>query len=457
MNKSLIEKILNKALENGGEFADIFIEKKKSTLITSENNKIEKINTGEDNGIGLRLIKNGKTYYGYTNLVEEKDLLDLANILSSSQISDSILSKELIDENIINKSIIKDSPENILLNKKTELLKELNELSYSYDKRIRQVTLIYSDTFQDIIIANSNGKYSEDKRTRTRYFINLIAIDGNIIQTSFEGPGETSGFELISKYKPKDIVKKAADRVLLMLEAPYAPRGQMPVVLTSQAGGTMIHEACGHALEADFIYKKTSVFTGKTNEQVSSPVITVIDDATIPNLYGTFGCDDEGTPAQRTVLIENGILKNYMSDCYYADLLNIPKSGNGRRESYRQKPTPRMTNTFIEPKDKSPDEIISSVKNGLLVKKMGGGQVNITNGDFVFEVNEGYLVENGKIKHPVKGATLVGNGPEVLKSIDMIGNDIEFIPGTCGKYDHAPVSDGQPTLRIPELIVGGQA
>jgi TldD protein len=276
------------------------------------------------------------------------------------------------------------------------------------------------------------------------------------MQTGYEAPGGSCGFELLDEYPPEEMARLAAERALLMLTAKHAPAGKMQVVLAAEAGGTLIHEACGHAFEADFILKGTSVYLGKQSKKVASPLITVYDDGTLKGKFGTYRFDDEGSPSNNTVLIEKGILKNYLTDYYNGKALNLPLSGNGRRESYRSHPIPRMTNTYIAPGKSLPQEIIDSVKDGLLVRKMGGGEVDVTNGDFVFEVTEGYLIENGKIKHPVRGAILIGNGPRVLESIDMVGEDLEFQTGVCGKFDHAPVADGQPTIRIPEIVVGGR-
>ncbi|NQT29964.1 MAG: TldD/PmbA family protein, partial [Candidatus Saganbacteria bacterium] len=216
------------------------------------------------------------------------------------------------------------------------------------------------------------------------------------------------------------------------------------------------HEACGHALEADFIMKGTSIFSGKIGQKVASDLVSVVDDGTLHGRYGSYAFDDEGTPSHKTILIENGILKGYMTDRYSAQMIDLPKTGNGRRETFKSRPQPRMTNTLIVPGNMDPGEIVASVKNGLFIRRMGGGEVNVSSGDFVFEVNEGYLIENGKIKHPVRGAILTGNGPQILEIIDMVGSDLGFQTGVCGKYDHAPVADAQPTTRIPEIVVGGR-
>jgi TldD protein len=265
------------------------------------------------------------------------------------------------------------------------------------------------------------------------------------------------GFELLDLHPPEEVAEVAAKRSLLMLSAKKAPMGRMPVVLSSEAGGTMIHEAIGHGLEADLAQQGLSVYSKKLGEEVASPLITVVDDPTLPQKRGSYAFDDEGVPSRRTVLVEKGILKSYLYDRLTALEEGVESSGNGRRESYQQKPIPRMSNTMILPGEMSPKEIIHSVEKGLFVKKMGGGQVNTVNGDFVFEVSEGYLIEKGNVGEPVRGAMLIGNGPQVLKDIDMVGSDLGFGIGTCGKDGQGvPVADAQPTLRIPELVVGGQ-
>lgn len=267
---------------------------------------------------------------------------------------------------------------------------------------------------------------------------------------------EARGFELFDQVAPEELALKAATRGVMMLGARKSPAGQFPVVLSSEAGGTMVHEAIGHGLEADLVQAGTSVYKGRIGEQVASELITVIDDATIPHARGSFGFDSEGTAAQKTVLVEKGILKGYMYDRLSAMKEDCASTGNGRRESYRSRPIVRMTNTLIAPGESDPAEILKSVNNGLFVRKMGGGQVNTVTGDFVFEVSEGYLIENGEVAEPVRGATLAGNGPEVLKKITMVGSDLGFGIGTCGKDGQGvPVADAQPTLLITGITVGG--
>ena len=405
-------------------FTDTFEEASASTTIILEDGKIDKILTGSESGQGTRTIKGLEIKYRSSS----GPCKDAINRFSSTPIDAKI-----------------------------SLLHKADKAARSASKHIKQVTVSYGDKIQIIRVNNSDGINISDSRLRTRFIINVIAEKDGIIQTGYETAGGLLGFELFDNTDVEDMAKKAAERAIMMLSAPHAPSGQMAVVIMSEAGGTLIHEACGHGLEADFIYKGISVYTGKLGQKVASDLITVIDDATIPQAYGSYGYDDEGTTSQKKILIENGILKGYMSDIYYSKLLEIPSSGNGRRENYTLKPHPRMTNTYIERGQTDPHEIICSIKKGLLVKKLGGGQVNVTNGDFVFDIQEGYVVDGGKIRTPVRGAMLIGNGPKILGEIDMVGNDLNFITGTCGKGDHAPVTDAMPTVRIPKIVVGGRS
>ncbi|MEE8637963.1 MAG: TldD/PmbA family protein [Candidatus Margulisiibacteriota bacterium] len=457
LSKENLEEILVTALRGGGDFAEIFMEEAKASTISCEDNKIEKIASGTEVGAGIRVISGKETAYIASSDTSFEALREAALKISESIAGKKQKLKIELKPQVPRQTFqVKKRPDKIQADEKTQKVKLLNKIARSFGDKIRQVMVRYSDSNQAVTIANSEGIYVEDNRIRTRYFVNVIAEKNGILQTGYEAPGGTVGFELFELYPPEEYARKAAERALKMLDAPPAPAGKMMVVLSSDAGGTLIHEACGHALEADFIMKGTSIFGEKRGKRVASDLVTVLDDATLSGKFGTYAFDDEGTPAKKTILIENGILKGFMSDRFSAQQLGIERSGNGRRESFRHKPIPRMTNTLIAPGKTEPSEIIASVKNGLLVKRMGGGEVNVTNGDFVFEANEAYLIENGKIKHPVRGAILTGNGPRVLEIIDMLGSDLGFQTGVCGKYDHAPVSDAQPTLRIPELIIGGK-
>ncbi|MFC1571269.1 TldD/PmbA family protein [Candidatus Margulisiibacteriota bacterium] len=451
-----LTELLQTSLRSGGDFAEVFIEEAKATTVSCEDNKIEKISSGTEVGAGIRVISGKETAYVASSDTGFGALRAAALKISESVSGNKIKVKELTPQ-VSNQGLnIKRRPNQVSMDEKTAKVELLNKTARSHDGKIKQVTVRYTDSNQAITVANSDGLYVEDNRIRTRYYINVIAAKDHTLQTGYEAPGGTVGFELFDQYPAEEYAKRAAERALLMLDAPHAPAGKMMVVMSSEAGGTLVHEACGHGMEADFIMKGTSVYAGKIGSKVASDVVTVIDDGTLPGKFGTYAFDDEGSPAKKTILIENGILKSYLTDRYTANIVGLEKTGNGRRQSFHSKPQPRMRNTFIAPGNTDPQEIIDSVKNGFFVKHMGGGQVNVTNGDFVFDVTEGYLIENGKIKHPVRGATLIGNGPKILEIIDLVGSDLGFTTGVCGKYDHAPVSTGQPTIRIPEVTVGGR-
>jgi TldD protein len=324
------------------------------------------------------------------------------------------------------------------------------------DKSIVQVRVRYFDLQRTIGIANSDGVLVSDQATHTMFVVQAIAAKDGELQVGYEPLGGTVGFELFETENPEQSALNAAGKAVLMLHARKAPGGKMPVVISSSAGGTMIHEAIGHGLEADLAGQGLSVYQNKLGEQIASSLVSVADDKTLPGKRGSYRVDDEGTPAERTLLVENGLLKSFMYNRLEALRAGKSSTANGRRESFRFRPIVRMSNTMILPGKSAPGDIIKSVKAGLFVKKMGGGQVDTVSGDFVFEVSEGYLIEGGEVGEPVRGATLVGNGPRVLMEIDMVGSDLGFGIGTCGKDNQAvPVADGQPTLRIPEMIVGG--
>lgn len=452
------QKLLKKALSNGGEYADIFIEHRKTTSIQLEDDKIEKVIEGAIAGIGIRLIYNGKTAYAYSNDFSESVLFDMATSISKAgqaSAKDVVIDMKKRYPEVT--FLIKMNPESVPISKKVELIKTGNNTARRFDPRIKQVNVIYRDSLQKVKIFTSEGVAAEDERIYTLGLVQVVAVDGAVIQTGYEPVGGFIGFELFDDNPIDAIALKAAERAVMMLKAKRASGGRMPVVISSEAGGTMIHEAIGHGLEADLAQQGVSVYSKKIGQQVASSSITVIDDATLPNKRGSFSFDDEGTPSKKNVLVKDGILLGYMYDKYTAMVDGTLSTGNGRRESYEHKPVPRMTNTFIAPGKLSSDEIIRSISNGLFVKKMGGGQVNTVTGDFVFEVQEGYILENGNIGEIVRGATLIGNGPDVLKSIDMVASDLGFSIGTCGKDGQGvPVSDAIPTLRIPEIVVGGE-
>ena len=461
------QEILREALREGGEFADLFFEQTHSVVIICEEDRIEKAISGLDMGVGLRVLFGRKTFYGFTTEILKESLFNLAKRISRSakegggartnsfsqppraELSSLPISKILYP--------IQKHPERLSMEERVSVVKRANEVARGLDPHVQQVKVLYRDVHQKLSISNSAGILTEGERVGTVFSVQVVSAKGDVVQTGYEPAGGSMGFELFDLYPPEEVAEVATRRALLMLSARKAPMGRMAVVLSSEAGGTMIHEAIGHGLEADLAQQGLSVYSKKIGEKVASSLITVVDDPTLPQKRGSYAFDDEGVASRRTLLVEEGILRGYLYDRLSALEDGVESTGNGRRESYQHKPIPRMSNTMILPGKTKPEEIVHSVEKGLFVKKMGGGQVNTVNGDFIFEVSEGYLVEKGKIGEPVRGATLIGNGPQVLKDIDMVGGDLGFGIGTCGKDGQGvPVADAQPTLRIPELVVGGQ-
>ncbi|MDD3889514.1 MAG: TldD/PmbA family protein [Syntrophomonadaceae bacterium] len=459
LNKRTLARVLDEALKKGGDFAEIYIEEKQGNNIFCEDNRIEKINSGREKGAGIRVVKDGNTAYVYTNDLSSRGLCEAAAIANHAAGSKTNRQPEEIAFSLKQPTFnieCKRLPNEVAFDEKIKHVLAANRAARNLSDEIRQVTVAIGDMNKKVQIANSDGELAEEERCRVRMIVNTVAAREGIIQTGYESAGGVCGWELLDKVSFEDLAEKAADLSIKMLSARSAPAGRMPVVMSSSAGGTMVHEACGHGLEADLVQKGLSVYKHKKGQQVAADGVSVIDDATIDGKYGSFCFDDEGNYGQRTVLINKGELQQYMYDRLTASKDGTKSTGNGRRESYQEKPITRMSNTFIVPGNDDPEEVIKSTKAGLLVKKMGGGQVNTTNGDFVFDVQEGYIIEDGEIKYPVRGATLTGNGPEVLRNIDRVGNDLGFSIGVCGKDGQGvPVSDAQPTIRIRELTVGG--
>lgn len=461
-----VEKVVRRLCSAGGEFADLFFEEKTGAALVFENGRVDRIRQGIDRGIGLRIIKGNRTLYAYSTEVSAEETDRLADtLLSAAGSSESPADLVVRSENVRPVSSIGVDPADEDLNRKIALLIEADEAARSFGNEIKQVRVVFSDERRRVVQVNSTGSRLEVERIGLIFMAHVTAGRGDLLQTGYEPAGGQIGMELFRDRPPSLIASTAASRALMMLGAREAPSGRMPVVLHSDAGGTMIHEAVGHGLEADFIGEKMSVYANSLGTKVASEVVSVADDPTLAGRRGSYPCDDEGSPSQRTVLIEGGVLKGFLYDRLSALKQGVVSTGNGRRESYRHKPIPRMSNTMILPAGSNPADVLSSTPKGLLVKKMGGGQVNPVNGDFVFEVAEGYLIENGRQGEPVRGATLVGNGPQVLRNIDMVADDLGFAIGTCGKDGQGvPVSDAQPTLRIgtPDMpdtwiTVGGTA
>jgi TldD protein len=449
-------KVLAALTAGGGIYGETFEEETASTLIQVESEKIEKLEKGVDSGVALRVIVPWQTFFGSTNSREEDRLIDIARELSrGGPGTNGAAAGERVPPRY--PFIITARPDEVDLREKIDLVRRVESAARKMEKRIRQVKVLYRDARQRVRIAGSDGMRVEDDRTQLVLTLLVVGEESGELQTAYEAIGGFCGFELFSDERVERFVKSTVERLSGLLDAREAPMGTRTVVLASEAGGTMIHEAIGHGLEADLAMEGLSCYKGMLGQAIAGPLIDVADDKTLPFRRGTYAYDDEGTPSQRTVLVEKGILKNYLFDRFYAMKYNMPSTANGRRESYRFKPIPRMSNTLILPGKDDPEAIIRSVDKGLLVKKMGGGQVDTVRGDFVFEIQEGYLIEDGQVGPMVRNATMMGNGPKVLKEIDMVGNDIGFGIGTCGKDGQGvPVADAQPTLRMPEIIVGGR-
>jgi len=447
-----VSKLLDTLISKNGDYSDIYYQDEDLFTFTIENNKVKHLKSGTEQGINLRYIKGDKTFSSSSSDLSPESLYQIALEIPSSGNHIEIPSKKIYlpaETNVYDQISLKDREQLI-----TNFIASSEKLKKRSNK-IMQVTMRYLNSLKNVVTFTSEGETFADSRRYSRYIIQIVAKDGNVVQTAYEGPGVTGDEDVLSRFDMDEVIESVYARSLLMLKAEPAPTGKMPVILMGEAGGTMVHEACGHSLEADFIYKGTSNFNNKIGQKVASELVTVVDDATVPGEYGSYSYDDEGVAAKKTVLIEDGILKGYMTDRLSAKLLDLELTGNGRRESFRSKPVPRMSNTFIEDRNMLAEEIVDTVQNGVLVKKMGGGQVNITNGDFVFEISEGYKIENGEIGNPIRGASLIGNGLDVLNNIELVGNDKVFMPGICGKYDHVPVSDAQPTMKIAGLTIGG--
>ena len=459
LDRDWLSAVLDTALKKGGQFADIYIEDKLTTNILCDDDRIERIHSGRETGAGIRLIEGGRTFYVYTNDLTREGLIKAAALVSHGIDTPCPASRPAIELCLINTDLpvnIRRLPEQVDFAEKIAYVLNANQVARDLGDEIKQVTVAAGDLHKRVQIANSDGEYVEDETARVRLMVNAVAVRGEQIQTGQEVAGGVSGWELLEQVRVADLAAGAARRAITMLSAAPAPAGPMPVVMHADAGGTMIHEACGHGLEADLVQKGLSVYNNKIGQLVASPMVSVVDDATLPGKYGSYRWDDEASPARRTLLIEDGYLRGFLNDRLSAAQAGTELTGNGRRESYMEKPIPRMSNTFIAPGRHDPDRIIRDTERGLLVKKMGGGQVNTANGDFVFDVQEGYMIENGEISHPVRGATLIGNGPRTLMDIDRVGSDLGFALGVCGKEGQGvPVGDAQPTIRIRELTVGG--
>ncbi|ODN29778.1 TldD/PmbA family protein [Fervidobacterium thailandense] len=458
-DRVLVEELIGTVLRYGGDFAEIFVEDRYSTEIELRNGSVEQARTGRMFGVGIRGFLGDKAIYAYTNDLSRENLLQVAKrvgeALGEVKLKDFVLNFDVRE--LKNRHVALLKPEEVRKDVKVGYMKRAYEAAKRYSPTIVQVQVRYWDYDQKVLIANSEGVYVTDNRVKTRLMITAVAAKDGQMETGFYGPGAGMGPEFLERIDVEQAGIRAARIAVRMVDAEPAPAGRMTVVISNEFGGVIFHEAVGHALEASSVARGMSVFAGKLGQQIAAPCVSAVDDATIPNGWGSANVDDEGTPTQRTLLIENGILKGYLIDKLGSRRMGMPSTGSGRRQDYTFAPTSRMSNTFILPGDYHPEEIIASVEYGLYAKTMGGGSVNPATGEFNFAVNEGYLIEKGKITKPVKGATLIGKGFEVIQNIEMVGNDVARGQGMCGSYSGSiPADVGQPTIKVRDILVGGR-
>lgn len=458
ISKGVLSSVLARCLITGGDFAEIFEEDTIDTSISILNGKVENSISGRTHGIGIRIFKGFKSVYAYTNNTNLESLLDTAQkaALALGELKEDI-SIVLNDKVIYNNHQIIYIPSSINTQKKIEVMKVGYKAAKEYHDEITQVSVGYLDKEQNVLIANTDGLYTGDSRVRTRLSISSIASANGENQTGFEGPGAHKGFELFNDLDLEYYGKEASRVAHTMLHAKNCPAGKMTVAIDNGFGGVIFHEACGHSLEATAVAKGNSVFTNMLGKQIASTKVTAIDDGTIPNAWGSLNIDDEGSKTRKNILIENGILKGYLIDKLNGRRMGMEATGSSRRQNYKFAPTSRMTNTYIAAGNDDESEIIKSISEGLYAKKMGGGSVNPVTGEFNFAVSEGYIVKNGEIKEPVRGASLIGKGSEVLMNIDMVGKNLAQGQGMCGSVSGSiPTNVGQPMIRVKEITVGGR-
>jgi TldD protein len=462
MTEGALERTLGAALERKADYADIYFEYRSAEGLSLEDSIVNRTSKSLSHGVGVRVCAEDRTGYAYSDEVTVDRMrlaAEAARAIAHSggdapaavQVGRPVARHELYE--------LESTPLEVPLEERARLLNEVDRVAREFDPRVKSVMASFAAERKIVMVVNSEGRIAADVQPLCRLNVMVIAEDDKGRQSGSSGGGgrvEWSFFFEGDRWREHALA--AARQAIVNLDAVDAPAGEMMVVLGPGWPGILLHEAIGHGLEGDFNRKRTSAFSGRIGERVASEFCTVVDDGTIPNRRGSLKIDDEGTPTSRTVLIEKGILRGYLQDRLNARLMKMEPTGNGRRESFAHSPMPRMTNTFMLPGESTPEEIISSVRNGLYAVNFGGGQVDITNGKFVFSASEAYLIEDGKVTRPVKGATLIGNGPDVLTRVTMVGNDLELDAGvgTCGKDGQSvPVGVGLPTIRIDGITVGG--
>ncbi|MCR5061330.1 MAG: TldD/PmbA family protein [Saccharofermentans sp.] len=453
-----INAIIEASMSKGADLAEIYIQDAGSRGVSLLNGKVIRASTNRTVGIGIRIMSGVNSVYVYSNNLEPEGLIHMAKeaacALQSGSKAEIAALRELCKSS---PSKIEIDPFSVPKHDTVEILKKASDYALSYDPLITQVAGGYSTGSRTIRVVNSRGVNREETKKRIRLTMEAIATKGNEKQTGRVSPGTMRGYEFINEYPFMDKMKECCDTAIRMVNAGYAPSGKMPVVIGNGFGGVIFHEACGHALEATSVGIGSSCFTGKLGQQIASSVVSARDNARIEGEWGSYYVDDEGNDSSDLLLIENGILKNYLVDELGSRRMNMPVTGCSRREDYTFAPTSRMSNTYIDNGSSTPEEIIAATDNGIYCAQMGGGSVDTATGEFNFAVNEAYMIRNGKIAEPVRGATLIGKGPEILMNIDMVGNDLKLSAGVCGASSgNIPTTVGQPTIRVSSILVGGR-
>ena len=459
VERETIERVLSEALAGGGTFAEVFCEDKTSTTAMMDQRRVEEMASSRERGAGIRVVIGETTGFAHTSDLSEHGLLEAARtagaIARGASQRSSAAALGTADSHPLRARI---DPSTVAKERRVALLEQADDAARSEGAAISQVQVGVGDSRRRFVVANSEGTYADDDVARTRLNVICIANGDTGMQTGYEPIAATSGFEVFERHDVAGAAQRAARRAIVKLDARPAPTGQLPVVLKGGSGGILFHEACGHGLEADAILKQASIYAGRVGELVASPLVTLVDDGTVDLEWGAMAIDDEGRPARRNVLIENGILTDYMWDWLQSEKEGRRSSGNGRRESYRDLPLVRMTNTFLLAGTEDPDEIVAQTPYGIYVAQLSGGQVNTATGDFTFGTSEAYLIEDGRITAPLRDCQLIGNGPEILSRVDAIATDFAMTPGTCGKDGQSvPVGCGQATMRVSGMTIGGTA
>ena len=459
LDQNIAREVLQEAVRTGGDFAEIFVEDRIDNTLMMRSGRIENANTGRLHGAGVRVFSGTNAVYVHTNDTSREGLMACARQAAAAVKGGSgCIVQPFAAVNAARPEEIRLLPTDVKAAVKAEKIRAAEAAARRVSPEIVQVIGNYIDHVQNICVCNTEGVFATDQRVRTRLSVAAVASNGAENQTGSDSPGASMGFEIFDALINPDLVgETAAKQAVTMLHAPMCPAGVMPVVIDNGFGGVIFHEACGHSLEATSVSIGVSEFAGKLGQKIASDRVTAIDDGTIANAWGSIHVDDEGTPAQRTVLVENGILTNYMIDRLGSRRMNMPITGSSRRQSYAFAPTSRMRSTFIAAGSDDEAEMIASMGDGLYARKMGGGSVNPATGEFNFAVVEGYLVKDGKIDHPVRGASLIGRGSEVLLKIDRVGKNLELAQGMCGSVSGSvPTDVGQPMIRVSSLTVGGR-